>query len=62
MLPELPLLPLPDANLLPELPLVLPVAVLDTTKPKRRGRRLLAVVLFVAGAAAGAYYSGYLPV
>ena len=62
MLPELPLLPLPDANLLPELPLVLPVAVLDTTKPKRRGRRLLAVVLMLAGAAAGAYYSGYLPV
>ncbi|DAC46537.1 MAG TPA: response regulator [Candidatus Poseidoniales archaeon] len=56
-------LPLPDASLLPDLPVVLPVES-ATSKPKKGKKRLLLLLVLgvVAGAAGYAYQQGMLPV
>lgn len=56
-------LPLPDASLLPDLPVVLPVES-AASKPKKGKKRLLLLIVIgvVAGAAGYAYQQGMLPV
>ncbi len=56
-------LPVPDASLLPDLPVVLPVES-ATSKPKKGKKRLLLLLVLgvVAGAAGYAYQQGMLPV
>ena len=56
-------LPLPDASLLPDLPVVLPVES-ATSKPKKGKKRLLLLLVLgvVAGAVGYAYQQGMLPV
>jgi len=56
-------LPLPDASLLPDLPVVLPVES-AASKPKKGKKRLLLPIVIgvVAGAAGYAYQQGMLPV
>jgi hypothetical protein len=53
----------PDASLLPDLPVVLPVES-ATSKPKKGKKRLLLLLVLgvVAGAAGYAYQQGMLPV
>ncbi|MAH41081.1 MAG: hypothetical protein CMO41_02395 [Verrucomicrobiales bacterium] len=56
-------LPVPDASLLPDLPVVLPVES-ATSKPKKGKKRLLLLLVLgvVAGAVGYAYQQGMLPV
>ena len=56
-------LPVPDASLLPDLPVVLPVES-AASKPKKGKKRLLLLIVIgvVAGAAGYAYQQGMLPV
>ena len=55
-------LPVPDASLLPDLPVVLPVES-AASKPKKGKKRLLLLIVIgaVAGAAGYAYQQGMLP-